>query len=280
MARDTSLPVTWTEKIVTDSAPTMLAGLGAVGLSFLLSRIAHDATLPTVLSVALMVAGLMLAGTSIIIRYRQTRWDELESRLVTGATMALGGLAALIGYRAMNEEWDTARLVLSLLVTIALVGGFIVMLPQGWRRAIVSLLIIFHFGGILTAVTSEQTSNGAYSWVSAQIRTRIYRPYLELIYQTNPYHFYSPDPGPPFLLWFYIEYEDGTVQKLEIPRRDDFKTRLEYQRRLGLTDRATTSDLSAPTEEMGRLRKDAAFSYQPPLHPHPTLNAASQFSPA
>jgi hypothetical protein len=277
MARDPSLPVTWTEKIVTHSAPTMLAGLGAVGCGFLLSNSKVDSAPLTVLVVGLIVSGLVLAGTSIIIRYRQTRWAELESRLLTGAVLALGGLAALVGYWAMYESWDTARLVMSLLVAIALAGGVLVMLPQGWRRAIVSLLVIVHFGGILAAVTSPPPPNGSPPWVTGQLWARFYRPYLELIYETNAYHFYSPDPGPAYILWFYIQYADGTTYKLEVPRQDAFTTRLEFQRRLAMADRASTADGTVPDLEMINNRRTAGLLHNPPIILHPELVPTAQF---
>jgi hypothetical protein len=62
------------------------------------------------------------------------------------------------------------------------------------------------------------------------------------MYLTNAYHYYSPDPGPPQLLYFCIEYAprpghpNGEHQWVSIPKREDFRTRLEYQRRLGVTE--------------------------------------------
>jgi hypothetical protein len=277
MTRDSALPATWAEKIVTRSAPTMLAGLGALGCSFLLAQLSNASELGIALRVALMVTGLVLAGTSVIIRYRQTRWEETESRLLTGAVLALGGLAALIGYWSMNKEWDSARMVLELLVGVALAGGVVVMLPRGWRRAVVSLLVIFHFGGILSVVTSAPLPNGSQSWIATQLFTRVYQPYLESIYQLNAYHFYSPDPGPAYLLRFYIQYEDDTTAMLEVPRREDFRTRLEFQRRLALADRASTADGSSPDLEMISNRRNAGLLYNPPIILAPDLAPAFQF---
>ena len=39
---------------------------------------------------------------------------------------------------------------------------------------------------------------------------RVYRPYLNLLYMTNAYHFYSPDPGTSSVMWFAVYYDDGT----------------------------------------------------------------------
>jgi hypothetical protein len=66
-----------------------------------------------------------------------------------------------------------------------------------------------------------------------------YRYYLQFMYLNNAYHFYSPEPGPPTLLWFAVRYEgDDTIRWIKMPERSLFRTREEYQRRLSITENA------------------------------------------
>jgi hypothetical protein len=109
-------------------------------------------------------------------------------------------------------------------------AALLFLLPPTIRRAVVSLLIILHFGGILTAVMTVPPT----PWLANVLWTRFYRPYLEFMYLNNAYHFYAPEPGPATLAWFYIKYEDGSVRWLETPRRDAHAFTLQYQRRLSL----------------------------------------------
>src|SRR5438045_224861 len=82
----------------------------------------------------------------------------------------------------------------------------LVLLPRPARRVVLSLLLLVHFAGILTAVTAVDPQGGSAPWVSRQLFARVYRPYLGFMYLSNAYHFYSPNPGPPTLLWFRIQY--------------------------------------------------------------------------
>jgi hypothetical protein len=117
---------------------------------------------------------------------------------------------------------DSAVLLFRVATVLSAVGALVVLLPSVGRRIVVSLFILFHFVGILTAVTSVSPS----PWLSTQIWTTVYRPYLYFLWLNNAYHFYSPQPGPANLLWFCIEYEsdsDGTrnFRWVLIPDWDD-----------------------------------------------------------
>src|SRR5262249_18204836 len=120
-----------------------------------------------------------------------------------------------------------------------------------WRIALASVLLLFHFSGILSAVLSPPTS----PWLVGQGWTRVFRNYLMFTYMNNAYQFYSPNPGAASEVWFCIEYvpkgqtltADTPEQKppvsvkkwVKIPRRDvDFKDPLGqvYYRRLAITE--------------------------------------------
>jgi hypothetical protein len=114
--------------------------------------------------------------------------------------------------------------------------------PEAGRivgRTVVSLFILYHFGGILVAVTSVNTPSGTTPWVSSTLWTYCYRPYLQFLYLTNAYHFYSPEPGPASLIWARVEYADKSSRWVKIPNREEhYKDPLgqEYFRRLSLTE--------------------------------------------
>jgi hypothetical protein len=153
-----------------------------------------------------------------------------------------------------------------------------VCLTRGWRRAALSLLVVFHFGGIFAAVTTAPAPNGTVPWLTMQLWSHVYRPYLELMNLNNAYHFYSPDPGPPTMIWFYIDYDDGSTFKLEIPRRDAFHTRLEFQRRLALTERIVEPGrIPSNFQELVEHRMRAGQLRGIPLNP--TELPAQQYHP-
>jgi hypothetical protein len=56
------------------------------------------------------------------------------------------------------------------------------------------------------------------------------------LYLTNAYHFYSPDPGSPSLLWFSVQYEDGSRRWIRIPERQTSPIGMHYQRMLALPE--------------------------------------------
>jgi hypothetical protein len=124
--------------------------------------------------------------------------------------LAAGSLTAFLASEGLHRvSGNSAALLFRAAAVVAAVGAVVVLLPSVGRRIVVSFVILFHFGGILTAVTSVPPS----PWLSTQIWTTVYRPYLHFMWLNNAYHFYSPQPGPANLLWFCIEYEpdpDGT----------------------------------------------------------------------
>jgi hypothetical protein len=142
----------------------------------------------------------------------------------------------------MEKEWDSGSLVLEVLAAVAVAGGLLVLVPQVVRRTALSLFFVYHFFGIVLAANTMPVVGQPAPWLNSQLSTHLYLKYLNFLYLTNAYHFYSPDPGPPQLLWFHIEYSDGTSEWKKIPAREDFRTRLEFQRRLSVSE--STNDLS------------------------------------
>src|SRR5438105_2158625 len=89
--------------------------------------------------------------------------------------LIIGSLIAFLVSKKLHQTtWDSAALLFRIATVLAAVSAVVVLLPSVGRRIVVSLVILFHFGGILTAVTAVPPS----PWLSTQIWNTVYRPYL------------------------------------------------------------------------------------------------------
>jgi hypothetical protein len=249
--------------------PFLLVGLGAGALACLLHHQLRSASasVDSILSgvrLVLLGVGLLAAAGGVVIRPSSP------------AVLATAAVAVFLARLGMNREWDTVRLLLRAMAALALVAALLMLLPRPLRRVVVSVAILFHFSGILTAVLSVPPPGRPVNWVVGQAWTRVYRPYLQFMYLTNAYHFYSPEPGPATLLWFRVEYADGTARRTKIIDRDLYPLDLQYQRRLSLTE--STNQLDPPptvmTKELEKLLEKRVGQKIPP---HPQLLVTLQY---
>jgi hypothetical protein len=218
----------------------LLAGFGAIILGLIVSLVPGDWLVP--IRAFLLVAGLVAVAGSVWARLAS--WRDESNREGAAAFLALAAAAPLLASFGMKEQWDSICLLLYILTGISLGGAILLVMPQTARRFALSLLILFHFGGILVAVTNVPPRDQLPPWWTSQLWGRVYRNYLGFLYLTNAYHFYSPDPGPPTLLWFRIEYADHSFQWVKEPLRENYASRLEFQRRLGVSE--STGDPAPP----------------------------------
>jgi hypothetical protein len=150
--------------------------------------------------------------------------------------------------------------------------------PRPVRRAAVSAVILFHFAGILSAVTSPPAT----PYLTSQMWTRVFRPYLQFTYLNNAYHFYSPEPGPANHLWFFVTFNDGRKPLwFDMPQRPaDIKDplALEYYRRLALTEQINqlmpVGSVNPPAS-----RNNARGARGEEIRSHPDLVPALQYRP-
>jgi hypothetical protein len=231
-----------THILVPNPWPALITGLVAAALAAVAAPAGEKLLL---LRLLLLGTALLAAGGAVSLRPR--------SALV----LSLAALVASLAGWGMDAEWDTARLVVRLLTVVAGVATVLVLLPRAVGRAAVSLLIVFHFVGILTAVTSVPPPGGPAPWLTRQLWTCCYRPYLQFLYLNNAYHFYSPEPGPATLLWFRVYYANGSSRWVEVPnRQEDAKDpmALEYYRRLSVTENVNqlTATAVMPAEAVER----------------------------
>lgn len=205
------------------------------------------------LATPLSITALSVYATRLKNDSALTRGEE------TAALLVLAGLSAFCGCWALLDPedpgaWDSMRLFLGILTLVCLVAAPLVMAPPYLQRLFISLMVVIHFGGILTASLSAPPA----PWIIGQVWSRLYRPYLEFMYLNNAYHFYAPEPGPASHLWFRLFHEapDGQMYGTwyKIPDVDD-KGRhsntvaLEYQRVLALTENTVPSEATPNTVE-------------------------------
>lgn len=214
----------------------------------------------TAARLAFLAVGLLAAGGAVVLRPS------------SGLVVALAGLAAGLAWAGLNPEWDSARLLLSLVILVAFVAAVLLFLPRAVRRVVVSVFVLLHFGGILCAIGSVPPQ----PWLVTYVWTYFYRPYLEFMYLNNAYHFYSPDPGPASLLWFRIEYADSTARWVKLLNREDYPFTVSYQRRLSLAESTNQLQPSPPNFEL-RLRYRVEAGNQRGIKLHPEVAPVFQF---
>lgn len=184
----------------------------------------------------------------------------------------LAAAGGWLGGFGLPLHWDSLRMLLWVMGTVAAVGGLLAFVPPRLRFSLISFGVLFHFGGILTATTWPDT-HGRSPWLTNQSAMRVYSPYYRFMYLSNAYHFYSPDPGPASQFFVLIEYEiddpeapDGkrtTAEWVDLPRRRaNYRDPLglTYFRRLSITELASysTPGTSLPAgweREMVRLNR-------------------------
>jgi hypothetical protein len=202
-------------------------GLIAVGVAAVVG-LAGDGPGPLASGrLALTGVGCLLGGIAVA-----RRPDRPEAWGLFAAACWLAGLAALPGH------WDSARTLGRIAGGIGLAFAVVQTLPMGLRPVAATLGVLFHFGGILGAVTWPNPT----PWITQQVMSRVYTPYLRAVYLTNAYHFYSPEPGPASLLYVLLTYDvDGRpVSEWEVmptrARHMKDPLGLSYYRRLSLTE--------------------------------------------
>lgn len=217
----------------------------------------------------LVLASLVTAGLAVNARlhpFPETGADRLPAASFVG----IAALAPFLGVQALDPSWDSAALVLHLLAVVALSGAALVALPGSWRRGIVSLLVIFHLGGILTAINFAAPGSGEVPWIASRLWSGVYRPYLQLLHLSSSYRFFAPEPDASVELWARVEYTGGATRWLWLPCRQEYLTGLEYHRQQKLIDsvnRFYTQPQAALVglDALAQRRAEAGMKYNPPI---------------
>ncbi|MFO0842910.1 MAG: hypothetical protein U0797_11020 [Gemmataceae bacterium] len=234
--------------------PLMAVGLLLCGAALAVSR---GTDLPGFLPMTLLFSGTLLAGLAVQRQLRDETW-LWPDRIQSSAVVSLAGLAGVIGTGAMRPEWVSGRMFYTFVFLLGLSGSLLILLPSLARRVVLSLWVLFHFTGMAVCVTSIDPPNNNGLFVSKQLWSYVYRPYLSFMYMTNAYHFYSPDPGHPELLWFAVCYDDDTYTWVKLPERANSPIGMHYQRMLALPAHSygALSRLPLSAAELSLLPKD------------------------
>jgi hypothetical protein len=246
---------------LTNPWPLLIAALVTEGLALVLQSVAGQLV---VMRCWLIAAGVIMGLGAVAIRLRTVQ-EDVDDRFRTAGILALAAGVPFLGGYALNlPEWDSAGLLLSVFVGVGLVSATLLLLPRLIRRIVLTLLVLIHFGGILSSVGSPAPPNGVPSWLVNQLWVGLYRPYLNFMYLNNAYHFYSPEPGPPMLLWFRIEYKGGKSRWVEVPNLQEAHSKLGFLRQLALTESTNNLNYQAPRDFELRLQRrfDAGRRFQ------------------
>ena len=234
----------------------LLAGLVLLGAAWLTRSFG-----PLELRIALLVVGFALTYSAVVERLRRLTWD-FPDRLEAAAMVSVSILGAVACLKAMDDEWSSGRVFFAGLFALTLVGAVLLLLPPLLRRLALSLLVVFHLGGIVTAVTVVDPPNGSAPWVSQVLMARVYRPYLNLLYMSNAYHFYSPDPGTSSVLRFAVFYGKDDYEWVQVPDKKDCPIGMTYQRVNALPEHSFYSTGQFPPND-----RDLQMSVPPEQRP-------------
>ncbi|MGL4552540.1 MAG: hypothetical protein ACRC33_15310 [Gemmataceae bacterium] len=219
-------------------SPLLALTLGLVTL-LASAAVARIDGLPLAREVTLF-AGTGLLLCAVVTRLRTAGWDWRD-RAETAAYLASAALiAAGMALSGINPAWGSARLLLGAGSVLGFGATALVLLPPVPRKVLLSLWIVFHFGGMFTSFSSIDPPGSQGPFLSKHLWAFVYRPYLQFLYLTNAYHFYSPDPGAPNLLWFAVHYSDGSYLWVRIPSREKGQIGMHYQRLLALPEHSFT----------------------------------------
>lgn len=217
-----------------------------------------------------------LWGALLVLVFRAAR--EEPARLKASSLLALVFVACTIGYFAMDPSWDSGRMLMIALIVVSLGGTFLLLFPRPIRLTVISLLILYHFAGILTAVVSVDPPGNAAPWIASRAWVYFFRPYLSFMYLNNAYHFYSPEPGPPTLVWSYVIYSNGKEYEgewIRLPDRERSPVPLHHQRLLSLAENTNQLMPAVPDLEQRLTRRNEKVREIPY---HPAMTVQSQCS--
>jgi hypothetical protein len=258
--------------------PVLMTGLAAVALAWLLG-----AALPGALAIRalLLAAGVLATGIALALQLPCTEKTR-EGRLLAAGLWLLAAVVTVVARLAMSPSWDSIALLSRVATGVCLLAAAVTALPAGWRMLVVTLLILFHFGGICIAVVNVAPPSGGTPWLATQLWLRVYRPYLTMTNLNNGYHFYAPEPGPCALVFFRVEYADGLSRWVRIPNHPECTCHLERRRYGSL---ATTLGQIMPMmpqreEELCSRRLEAGRNHEPPIPPVPDMPLPMQYHEA
>jgi len=215
-------------------------GLGTAGLAAAVLHIV-GADVGGATAMTLVVGGLIAGGFAIA--------SQPKRPLVLSLAAVTAGLA----YWGVNPAWDSVRLVPFVMTLVAGAAAVALTLSRPAQYAVVSGFAVFHFVGVLSAITSPPPQ----SWLSHWAWVTLFRPHLVFCYTNNAYQFYSPEPGPASLLWFCVERANGEKVWYKLPHKPETRLdpmAIQFYRRLSITESANQNDTTGPSTQIANRR--------------------------
>jgi hypothetical protein len=239
----------------------LLVAMTATAAAWGLASVSESGTVVSLL----LAVGLLTGALAITVR-----WP-------TPKLMLTAALLPLLAAHAVDPLWDSVRLVFYVGAVVALVGAGLLALSPQLQRLALSLLVLLHFGGIAAVTLSHPPPDTEPLWIASQLEARFYRPYLEFVYMTTSYHFYSPEAAPETLLWAQLTYADGERTWVHLPDPDSrgSLTDLRMLQLMPIVRLDPSADLS---EEMLVARRRACTQFDPPM-PEPGDDLAQEYQP-
>jgi hypothetical protein len=229
--------------------PVLLTGLGLTLLGWIWGLLA-DESAPG-LRVLVLAAGLVGIGSALAL-YVPHAGAGLEARLISAGLWLLAAAAAYLARMGLGTYFDSLIVLLQALTIAAVIVAILTALPRRWRLLGGTVLLLLHFGAIFTAATVVPPPNGMPPYLANQLWARLTRPYLQLTLLNNGYHFYAPEPGPAALLWFRLEFEDGSSRWVRLPDHRTCRNHHE-RRRWGALATVIGQSIQPSPERLDRL---------------------------
>ena len=247
--------------------PSLLMASG-LAFSAICLGLSQGASITGFLTILLGLAGFLVSLASFCI----TSMLLTQGLVTNGYSAAIStamSLSLFLTGASFSPEWDTMAMACHGFSLALLIIAVILVLPQKLKKVSISLLVIYHFLGITTAVTSLEPPGATPSFIATNMWAYYFRHYLTFMYLNNAYHFYSPEPGPPTLLWFRIQYDDGTFRWFKIPNRQESPLQMHYQRMLSVTESTNMSSSNIPDNWDEKLQKRnlAGLAHTPQITP-------------
>ncbi len=263
--------------------PLLLTGMALVAAAWLMGA-ALEGSLPAPRA-ALLVLGIIAVGAAVASHLSYARLDR-EGRLGSAGTWLLATATLFVARSALDPAWDSIAFLFNVLMLAGVAAAVVTVLPRAGRQFAISVLILFHFCGILSAIVVRPPKRGEPPWLAKQVWTRVYRPYLQFTRLDDPYHFFTPKPDLTTLLWFRVAFADGTSRWTQVPDPAACRNPVEYRRLAALaaalgktTGLGTprTDDESLFLERFLKRRIEAGKTFEPPIPPADTMPLAEQF---
>ena len=141
-------------------------GGGLVGIAI---QLASSSASLSALTLAAGIIGVLTSAVAVVRHPRNSR------------ILAIAALTALAGLFATDPSWGSIRLAFGVAAGVAGVTSILFVLPRTARLAVVSVLVLYHFAGVMSAITSPPPT----PWLTSQTWVRFFRPHLEFCYVNN-----------------------------------------------------------------------------------------------